>query len=412
MATFAYRAADRRGHTVDGVVEAPDLRTAVEQLQQKTYYPIRLTPRDGAPVAAAPGTRRVALAVVGSRRVATRDLVAFTQRLATLLEAGVPLDRALAIQAELAPTERLRAITRAILTDVRGGASLADALAKHHPHPFSRLYVNMVRAGERGGVLEVTLARLAEFLEEAHALREAVVSALIYPALLALVGTAAVVFLMTFVIPRFADVFRDLQGAIPAPTRLLLAVSGWLQRYWWLLGVGVLAATLAARVLLATAGGRLRVDRLTLRLPVLRDVLLEYEVARLARTLGTLLHSGVALVSALALVKETIANRYLAAKVGGLVEGVKRGAGLARPMAAAGVFPSLAVHMVRVGEETGRLEEMLLKVGATFDADTRSRLKRLIALAEPVIILLMGLVVGFIVVAMLLAIFSLSEIPL
>lgn len=410
MATFVYQAADRRGRTVDGVMEGPDIHAVIAQLQRDTYYPIRVTPQDaaGRPARAA----RQASSGRGSRRVAGRDLVAFTQRLATLLEAGVPLDRALAIQAELAPSERLRAITSGVLDDVRAGRSLAEAFAKHHPHPFSRLYVNMVRAGERGGVLEVTLKRLAEFLEEAQALRDTVVSALIYPTLLAAVGAAAVVFLMTFVIPRFADIFRDLGGAIPAPTRLLLAVSGWLQHYWWLLGLGGLAAALTARLILRTAGGRLGADRLLLRVPVIREVVLEYEIARLARTLGTLLHSGVSLVSALALVKETSSNRHLALAVGSLGEGVKRGAGLARPMADVGVFPSLAIHMVRVGEETGRIEDMLLKVGATFEADTRRRLKRLIALAEPAIILVMGLLVGFIVVAMLLAIFSISEIPL
>lgn len=411
MATFAYRAADRRGQMIDGVMEAPDVRAVVEQLQRDTYYPIRVTAREGADPSGRGRAARSAWAM-GSRRVAGRDLVAFTQRLATLLEAGVPLDRALAIQAELAPTERLRTITSAVREDVRSGTALAEALAKHHPQPFSRLYVNMVRAGERGGVLETTLRRLAEFLEEAQALRDTVVSALIYPALLTMVGGAAVVFLMTFVIPRFADIFRDLGGAIPAPTRLLLAVSGWLERFWWLLGLGGLTLALAARAVLASAGGRLAVDRLVLRLPLIRAVVVEYEVARLARTLGTLLHSGVPLVGALGLVKETSTNRHLARAVSGLGEGVKRGAGLARPMAESGVFPPLAIHMVRVGEETGRMEDMLLQVGATFEADTRRRLKRLIALAEPGIILVMGLVVGFIVVAMLLAIFSISEIPL
>jgi general secretion pathway protein F len=412
VAAFSYRAANRRGQTVVGVMEAPDMRAAIEQLQRDTFYPIQVTPRDAGGANTGGLTRRPAWTALGSRRVAGRDLVAFTQRLATLLEAGVPLDRALAIQAELAPTDRLRTITSGVLDDVRGGTSLAEALAKHHPRPFSRLYVNMVRAGERGGVLETTLKRLAEFLEEAQALRDALVSALIYPALLTVVGTAAVVFLMTFVIPRFADIFRDLGGAIPAPTRLLLAVSGWLQHFWWVLGLGGLVVVLAGRVVLSTPRGRLEADRLVLRLPVIREVLLEYEVARLTRTLGTLLHSGVSLVSALALVKETSTNRHLARAVGGLGDGVKRGAGLAKPMAECGVFPALAIHMVRVGEETGRMEDMLLKVGATFEADTRRRLKRLIALAEPGIILVMGLLVGFIVVAMLLAIFSISEIPL
>ncbi len=255
MATFVYRAADRRGHTIDGVMEAPDVRAVIEQLQRDTYYPIRVTPRDDARADGGPRALKPLHRAFRSRRVAGRDLVAFTHRLATLLEAGVPLDRALAIQAELAPTERLRAITGDVLRDVRGGASLADAFAKHHPHPFSRLYVNMVRAGERGGVLESTLARLAEFLEEAQALRDTVVSALIYPALLTVVGGAAVVFLMTFVIPRFADIFHDLGGAIPAPTRLLLAVSGWLERFWWTLGLGGLATALGGRVVLSSAGG-------------------------------------------------------------------------------------------------------------------------------------------------------------
>ena len=413
MVAFAYRAADRRGQTVVGVMEAPDIHAVIEKLHRDTFYPIQVTPQDGAVAPRVAGRAlRPAWAQLGSRRIGGRDLVAFTQRLATMLEAGVPLDRALAIQAELAPTEALREITGGIMADVRGGASLADAFARRHPHPFSRLYVNMVRAGERGGVLEVTLKRLAEFLEEAQALRDTPVSSLIYPALLTAVGAAAVVFLMTFVIPRFADIFRDLGGAIPAPTRILLAISGWLQRYWWTLALGALVGVLAARVVLRTAAGRLRVDGLLLRLPVLRPVLIEYEVARLARTLGTLLGSGVSLVSAIALVAETCTNRHVARAVTGLGDGVKHGAGLARPMADAGVFPPLAIHMVRVGEETGRIEDMLLKVGATFEADTRRRLKRLIALAEPGIILVMGLLVGFIVVAMLLAIFSISEIPL
>ncbi len=407
MATFVYRAADRRGQTIDGVMEAPDARVVVERLQRDAYFPIEVAPQEA---------RRTSLALhwpaLGQRRVKGRDLVAFTQQFATLLEAGLPLDRALAIQEELAPTVRLRAITADVLTSVRGGSSLGDALALHHPRPFSRLYLNMVRAGEKGGVLEATLTRLAEFLEEAQEFRDALLSALIYPTLLTAVGSAAVVFLMTFVIPRFADIFRDLGGAIPLPTQILLAVSGWLQRSWWLLALGALAVALGGRVVLSTPAGRLRADQALLRLPLIRDVILKTEVARFARILGTLLRSGVPLIAALAVVKEMLGNRLLVQAVEGLGDGVKRGAGLFTPMREAGVFPALALHMVRVGEESGRLEEMLLKVGATFETETRKLLKRLIALAEPCIILIMGLLVGFIVVAMLLAIFSISEIPL
>lgn len=407
MTVFSYRAADRRGQTIDGVMEAPDARAVVERLQRDAYFPIAIDAQD---------QRRRLLGLAwpeaGRGRVAGRDLVSLTQQLATLIEAGLPLDRALAIQAELAPTPRLRAIMGDVLRSVQGGSSFADALGKHHPRPFSRLYINMVRAGEKGGVLETTLRRLAGFLEESQEFRDAVVSALIYPVLLTGVGAAAVVFLMAFVIPRFAVIFSDLGATIPLPTLILLEASGVIQRYWWLLALLAGGGVLASRMVLATPRGRLGADRLLLRLPVAGEVIVKTEVARFTRILGTLLRSGVAMIPALAVVKDMLGNQVLARAVEGLGEGARRGAGLAQPMAEAGAFPPLAVHMVRVGEETGHLEETLLQVAASLEADTRKLVKRLIALAEPCIILVMGLVVGFIVVAMLLAILSVTDLPL
>jgi type II secretory pathway component PulF len=404
---WSYRAADRGGRTIDGVMEAPDARAVVERLQRDAYFPIAVDAQE---------RPRRGLGFLwpdaGRGRVAGRDLVAFTQQLATLFEAGLPLDRALAIQAELAPTPRLRAITADVLRDVQGGSSLADALGTHHPRPFSRLYLNMVRAGEKGGVLETTLRRLAGFLEESQELRDALLSALIYPVLLIGVGAAAVVFLMAFVIPRFAAIFEDLGAAIPLPTLILLEVSGALQRSWWLLALVGVGATLAGRMTLATPRGRLVADRLLLRLPVAGEIVVKSEVARFSRILGTLLRSGVAMMPALVVVRDMLDNQVLARAVEGLGAGVRGGAGLAQPMAEARVFPPLAVHMVRVGEETGRLEETLLQVAATLETDTRKLVKRLIALAEPCIILVMGVVVGFIVVAMLLAILSVTDLPL
>ena len=407
MAVFAYRAADRRGQTIDGVMEAADPRAVVERLQRDAYFPIEI-------VAQGQPRRFLGLAWqdLGRSRVAPRDLVSFTQQLATLVEAGLPLDRALAIQADLAPTARLRAIVGDVLRSVQGGSSLADALGKHHPRPFSRLYINMVRAGEKGGVLETTLRRLAELLEESQDFRDALVSALIYPVLLCGVGAAAVIFLMTFVIPRFASIFQDLGTAIPLPTLILLEASAVVQRYWWLLALLAVAGLLGGRMVLSTARGRLGADRLLLRLPVVGEVILKSEVARFTRILGTLLRSGVAMIPALAVIREMLGNQVLARAVDGLGDGARRGAGLARPMAESGAFPPLAVHMVRVGEETGRLEETLLQVAASLESDTRKLVKRLIALAEPCIILVMGLVVGFIVVAMLMAILSVTDIPL
>ena len=407
MPVFVYKAADPRGQTIDGVMEAPDARSVVERLQRDACFPIQVAPQRERAVVAG-------LKWSGLRqgRVPGRELVAFTQQLATLLEAGLPLDRALGIQEQLTPNPRLRTIAGDLLRTVRGGSSLGEALAKHHPRPFSRLYINMVRAGERGGVLEGTLRRLAEFLEEAQEFRDTLVSALIYPTLLASVGAAAVVFLMTFVIPRFADIFRDLGSTIPWPTQILLSLSAWLSQYWWALVGAGLGGALAVRVWLSTSAGRLRADQLLLRLPVIGAVIVQTEVARFARITGTLLRSGVPMLAALDVVKEMMGNLVIARAIESLSEGARRGAGLSKPMEETGVFPRLAIHMVRVGEETGRLEEMLLKVGATFESDTRKVVKRLLALVEPSIILAMGLVVGFIVVAMLMAILSITDIPI
>jgi general secretion pathway protein F len=406
VTVFTYRARDRSGHAIDGVMEASDARAVVDRLQRDAYFPITVEPQE---------ERRRFLGFVwperSGGRVARRDILAFTQQLATLIEAGMPLDRALAIQAELASSPRLRAIIADVLQRVRGGSSLADALAMHHPRPFSRLYVNMVRAGEKGSALEATLRRLVEFLEESGEFRDAMVSALIYPALLAGVGAAAVIFLLAFVVPRFAAIFSDVESTLPLPTLILLRVSETIQRHGWLLGILALGLVAAIRLGLATAGGRLRVDRLLLALPIVGEVIVKIEMTRFSRILGTLLRGGVALVSALAVVTELLGNRVLARAVAGLGDGVRRGAGLAQPMADAGIFPRLAVHMVRVGEETGRLEDTLLKIAATYEADSRKVLKRLIALTEPCVILVMGLVVGFIVVAMLLAILSITDLP-
>jgi general secretion pathway protein F len=401
---FVYRAADRRGQTIDGVMEAPDQRAVVERLQKDAYFPIKI---------AAHGERGRWWALGGGGgRIGQRDLLALTQQLATLFEAGVPLDRALAILEELSATARVRVIVSDLLVSVRGGASLSEALAKHHPRPFSRLYINMVRAGEKGGVLEVTLRRLAEFLESRAAFAEALVSALVYPAVITLVGLGAIAFLMTFVIPRFATIFEDLGQAVPLPTQILLWTSAGVQRYWWVGVLLVLGAVLGWRVWTASPQGRLAWHRTLLRLPLAGRVTLKVETARFARTLGTMLKSGVPVMGAMAVVGDMMSNRVIGDAVSRLADGVKRGGTIAEGMREHTAFPALAMHMVRVGEETGRLEEMLLKVADTFETEVRTELKRALSLLEPAIILGMGVLVAFIVVAMLLAIFSINEIPL
>jgi general secretion pathway protein F len=405
MPVFAYRAADRRGQTVDGVMEAADARAVVERLHKEAYFPIRVAEQ---------GSRASWLALGGGARgrVRGRDLLAFTQQLATLFEAGLPLDRALQILEELAPSPRIRIIVGDLLRSVRAGASLSDALAKHHPRPFSRLYINMVRAGEKGGVLEVALRRLAEFLEMRAQFNEAVLTALAYPLVITLVGAGAIVFLLTFVIPRFASIFEDLGQAVPLPTQILLWISAGLHDWWWLLASAGLAAVLLWRLWISSAEGRAAWDRTRLQLPVVGMVARKVETARFARTLGTMLKSGVPMLGALAVVGEMMSNQMFGAAVARLADTVKRGGTVAATMREFALFPPLAAHMVRVGEETGRLEEMLLKVADTFEGEVRADLRRLLGMLEPAIILGMGVLVGFIVVAMLLAIFSINEIPL
>jgi general secretion pathway protein F len=403
MPVFVYKAADRRGQTVDGVMEAPDARAVVERLHKEAYYPIRVAPH---------GERTSWLSLPGSSRVRQRDLLALTQQLATLFEAGLPLDRALSILQELAEGARVKAIVTDLLHSVRGGSSFSEALAKHHPRPFSRLYINMVRAGEKGGVLEVSLRRLAEFLEARAAFNDAVVSALAYPLVITTVGAGAIVFLMTFVIPRFATIFQDLGQTIPLPTQILLGVSAALQTYWWVGAIVALVGVLAWRVWTANPEGRLAWDQTLLRLPLVGPLTMKVETARFARTLGTMLRSGVPVLGAMGVVGDMMSNQAVGVAVSRLADGVKRGGTIAAGMQQNVAFPALAIHMVRVGEETGRLEDMLLKVAETFETDVRTDLKRVLGLLEPAIILGMGVLVAFIVVAMLLAIFSINELPL
>ncbi len=404
MPVFVYRAADRRGQTIDGVMEATDARAVIERLHREAYYPIRVVPHTE--------RRPWSLSPRGSARVRQRDLLAFTQQLATLFEAGIPLDRALGILQDLAPSPRLRVIVADLLRSVRGGASLGEALAKHHPRPFSRLYINMVRAGEKGGVLEVALRRLAEFLEARAAFTDAVVSALAYPVVVTAVGAAAVIFLLTFVIPRFTSIFADFDQAIPLPTQVLLTVSTAVREHWWVGLLAALAAVLGWRVWTSTPEGRLAWDRLLLRLPLVGPLAIKVETARFARTLGTMLKSGVPVLGALAVVGEMMSNQVVGRAVERLSDTVRRGATVASGLAEHALFPPLAVHMVRVGEETGRLEEMLLKTAETYENDVRTELRRIIGLLEPAIILVMGVVVAFIVLAMLMAIFSINEVAL
>ncbi len=399
MSQFSYKAVTREGRLTQGRLEASDPRTVTQRIQGMGLIPISIEE-----AIAKTEQRRLQF-----QRITQKDLLFFSEELATLVKAGLPLDRSLSITAELASKPALRSVILDVLKQIKGGKSLAEALALH-PKQFSRLYVNMIRAGEAGGVLDTILGRLVEFQREADEMRSYLISALIYPALLTVVGLGSIAILMFFVIPRFATIFTDLGAPIPLSTQILLTLSGWTLRYWTIAVIAVAAVVFSMRYWLRTPAGRHQYDVWRLRIPLLGATLLKIEIGRFARTFGTLLASSVPLIGAVRIVQDIATNQVVSEAISKIADGAKRGLGVARPMQDAGVFPALAIHLVEVGEETGRLEVMLLQLADIYDKDVRASVKSLTSVFEPAIILVMGVIVGTVVLSMLMAIFSINEI--
>jgi general secretion pathway protein F len=332
----------------------------------------------------------------------------FTRELATLLRAGMPLDRSLQSLASLTENAGLKTIVAKVLAQVQEGKSLSKALGEHSAI-FPPLYVNMVKAGEVGGVIESVLERLADYLESSEKARDEIRSAMAYPLILAVVGAASILILLTYVLPKFTVVFADLGATMPTSTRLVMGLSDSIQRFWW---VGVLlvgGAYAAFRRYTSGPAGRLRYDRWQLTLPILGDLVRKIQVARFARTLGTMLKSGVPLLQSLEIVRAVLSNTVIANAVLAVQKDVREGKGLSQPLERTGVFPALSLQMVAVGEETGRLDDMLIIVSDHFDRDVTNLVSRLMSTLEPAMLLIMGMVTGFIVIAMLSAVFSVNE---
>ena len=404
--SFTYRATNSEGHVVDGSMEGPEELFVAGKLQELGLIPIRIAANDATQEAASGLTFSFSL-----KKVTRGELLAFTKEMASLLRAGVSLDRGLKILIENMPSEKLFAkVLREVLRDILGGSSLADAVAGH-PKVFSRLYVNMVRSGESSGTLKTTLERLAEFLERSHEIRGEVKSALVYPAFLTFVSGVSIIILLLFVIPKFASTFSDIGVSLPISTELLLGFSHIVVQYWWLILSLFLITVFSCRYYINTANGKLFWDDIKLRLPVFGGLVQKIEVARFARTLGTILNGGVPILESLGIVREVAMNMVIVDIIGGLQARVKRGESIGGSLKGNPFIPSLAVEMISVGEETGRLPEILIEIADTFDKQVREHIKRLLSLLEPSLILFMGLIVGSIVVSMLLAIFSINEIP-
>ncbi|MGA1875028.1 MAG: type II secretion system inner membrane protein GspF [bacterium] len=404
MAVFTYKATDRLGKVVTGNIEAKSKAVVINRLQESDYFPIKVEEKGNISL-----SERKSLFSFG-QRIRGKDVLVFTNQLATLLSSGVPLDKSLTILTELTENKRLRQVVADVQKNVHGGSHFADALARH-PKVFSRLYISMVKAGESGGVLENVLMRLSEFLESSQALKENVTSALIYPSILTVVGGGAVAILLTFVVPKFTQIFADMGQTIPLPTKILLGVSGFLVNYWWLLLGILLCLFFSWQYYIKSEKGKWVWDSWKLRLPIWKDLTQKIEVSRFSRTLGTLVQSGVPILQSLVIVKDIIGNAVLSKAVREIQGRIKEGEKISEPLRQSRLFPAMAIHMIDVGEESGQLESMLFKIADTYDTETRNTVKRLVSMLEPVLILFMGLFVGFIVISMLVAIFGINEIP-
>lgn len=423
---YTYKAVTAGGDVTTGELVAASSQVAAKLLQQQGMTPLRVQLADS-PVEQAARPLHDQRSVVESpsaptgvrrflgrtfhfnrRSANTRDLVMFSQDLSALLEAGVPLPRALKIVAELIEKKKFEAVILDLHDQIKEGSTFWQAL-EAHPTVFTSVFVNMVKAGEAGGVLDTVLARLGKYLDGVQELKEYLFSAMIYPLFLSITAIGSVTVLLAVVVPKFAGMFSDMGIALPRSTAVMLFVGTFLQAYWWLLGLIFLAIFFLARSYISTTSGRYALDRLKLRIPVLGTLLKKIEISRFCRTFGTLLNSGVPILSALQMVRGVLSNIVLNTAIEDVYLQLKQGESLSGSLGQTNFFPPMAVQMIAIGEETGRMDNMLMHISDIYDREIKVNIKTFTSLFEPLIILLMGLVIGAMVISMLLAIFSVND---
>ncbi len=406
MPLFRYKAVSAAGETQEGEMEGLAQAAVVERLQALGLIPIRV--EEAAAGAAGAHSGR---GFFGKKRVSQDDVAVFTQEIATLLKAGLPLDRCLEILIGLSANESVRQLMTQIREDVRGGAALSKAM-EAQSGVFSRFYLNMIRAGEAGGALDVVLQRLTEFMERSKELKETVKSALMYPAILIGVAVLSVVILLMWVVPQFSQMFEESGKALPLPTQIVIGAGDAVRGYWWAMVLGAIGVYSWFARQMREPASRYKWDRRLLNLPLVGDLVGKLEVARFSRTLGTLIGNGVTLLAALSIVKDTLNNTVMAEGLTLVANQLREGKGLGKPLMETGLFPKLAVHLVLVGEETGKLQDMLIRIADIYDREVHSAVKRMLALMEPVLILGLGLVIGGIIMSILVAILSVNDLAM
>ena len=390
MATFTYTARAARGELKSATIEATSREEAITQLKKQRLNVIKI---DEQQKRKKPG------------KVSMRDIVIFTRQFSTMINAGLPLVQAMGILAEQSENPSLREITKQVVFDVESGNTVADALRKH-PTAFSELYVNMVAAGEAGGILDTILLRLAVFMEKNDALIRKVKGAMIYPGVIMTVAAGAIIVLLVFVIPTFQRMFAEAGIALPLPTQIVIGLSQGLQSYWWAVILVVVAVGYSIKKYYATNDGKLVIDRLMLKAPVLGDVLRKSAVSRFTRTLGTLIGSGVSILDGLEITAKTSGNRVIQDAIMESRASIAGGETISAPLKKSQVFPPMVISMINVGEQTGGLDEMLTKIADFYDEEVDAAVSGLLSLMEPVMIVFLGVVVGGMVVAMYLPIFD------
>jgi len=403
MLTFYYKAMKSDGEISSGEIQAPDHSTAVEMLQNLGHIPIQV---NQASRIGNPDKKTSSIFFKSSR--SKFSLLGFTRDLATLLSSGVSLESSMVMMVDLAASEQQHALLNRILDKIRNGQSLSSALSEESSF-FNQFYINMIKAGEESGALDVILVKLSDFLEQYNSLKSNVLTSLIYPVILLIVTLVSFMILLTVVVPQFQVLFEDMGQELPVMTQFVISVGEIVSGGWWIFLLIVLAVVALIRKRLSEPAFRLKWDGLMLRMPVFGELLLRIEIAVFSRTLSTLLGSGVTLLESLKIVKQTMMNQSIAQKLSDVIEQVREGGYLADSLARAGGFPRLFEHLVRVGEESSKLESTLIQLAEIYDREVRMSIQRLLALVEPVLIIGLGLLIGGVIASILMAILSVND---
>jgi type IV pilus assembly protein PilC len=423
MAKYEYIALDARGQESRGVVEATSSNEAVGQLRQSGYFPTSVV-EEGKGVAVPKQAKKTQKAMKAAsaprakrsgtlftkKTVNTKTLMIFTRQLATLIDAGLPLLRGLTVLAKQEKNLVLRNTINSLADTVQGGSTFSESMAQH-PRIFNKLYINMVKAGELGGVLELVLNRLAEFQEKAQKIKNKVVAAMAYPVIVLIIAIAIMLFLLAFIVPKFEQIFKDMLGGKPLPalTQFVINASNTVKTNWlYIIGV-IILVVVVYRMIAASTKGRVLLDKITLMMPLFGDLQRKSSISRFSRTLGTLVTSGVPILQALNITRDTAGNAVVADAVTKVHDAVKEGESIVAPLEASGVFPPMVISMVDVGEETGQLPEMLLKIAEVYDDEVDNAVEGLTSLLEPIMIVLLALIVGTIVIALFMPLISIIQ---